>query len=38
VILSDAEIETLKKIAEQRYLPIGTAAYEILARTLKRRT
>ena len=36
-MLTDAELRALKKIARERGLPVFTAAYEILARTLKRK-
>jgi hypothetical protein len=36
VLLSDAELSTLRKLAERRDLPVGTVAYEIVARSLKR--
>ena len=35
--LTDAEFAALERIAHKRSLPIGTAAYEILARSLRRR-
>jgi hypothetical protein len=38
VMLSDAEFETMQAIAQEREVPVGTAAYEILARALKRRS
>ncbi len=35
-MLMDAELTALQRIARERGVPISTAAYEILARTLKR--
>jgi hypothetical protein len=35
-MLSDAELAILRKLAEQRDLPLGTLAHEIIARSLKR--
>jgi hypothetical protein len=35
--LSDREYRALKAFARERDLPIGTAAYELLARFLRRR-
>ena len=35
-MLSNDELKTLKRIAKQKKLPLGTAAYQIIARTLKR--
>jgi hypothetical protein len=35
-MLSNDELKALKKIAKQKKLPLGTAAYEIIARALKR--
>jgi hypothetical protein len=37
VLLTDSDLQALEQIARERALPIGTAAYEILARTLTRR-
>jgi hypothetical protein len=37
ILLSDAELVKLRKLAEKRDLPLGTVAYEIVARSLKRR-
>ena len=37
VALTDPEMTELQKLAATRDLPIGTAAYEILSRALKRR-
>ena len=37
VLLTDSDLETLERIAKERKLPIGTAAYEVLARSLSRR-
>lgn len=37
VLLTDAEMRTLEALAEERELPLGTAAYEIVARSLRRR-
>ena len=36
VLLSDAELRKLKRLADARDLPFGTVAYELLARALKR--
>jgi hypothetical protein len=36
-MLTDAEFAALDRIAQSRKLPTGTAAYEILARALRRR-
>jgi hypothetical protein len=36
-MLSDAELVKLRKLARQQDLPLGTVAYEIVARSLKRR-
>jgi len=35
-MLSNDELKALKKIARQKKLPLGTAAYQIIARALKR--
>ena len=35
--LTDAELEKLCDLAEERDLPLGTAAYEIVERVLRRR-
>ena len=37
ITLNDAELAALNRIARQRGAPVSTAAYEILARTLKRK-
>ena len=37
VLLSDAELAILRDLAEERDLPLGTAAYDLLAGCLKRR-
>ena len=37
VMLTDAELAKLSALAEERDLPLGTAAYEIVARSLARR-
>ena len=37
ITLNDAELAALNRIARERDVPVSTAAYEILARTLKRR-
>ena len=37
VMLARAELETLKRIANEQDTPLGTAAYRILARSLRRR-
>jgi hypothetical protein len=36
-MLTDSELEQLHALAKARRLPIGTAAYEVLARSLARR-
>jgi hypothetical protein len=36
-MLTDSELRTLEALAKLRSLPIGTAAYEVLARALARR-
>ena len=36
-MLTNAELRALKEIARERSLPLSTAAYEILSRTLRRR-
>ena len=35
--LTRAELDTLERIADEQETPLGTAAYQILARALKRR-
>lgn len=35
-MLSNDELKVLKKIARRKKLPLGTAAYQIIARALKR--
>ena len=37
VMLTDAELAKLHRMAEERALPFGTVAYEIVARALARR-
>ena len=37
LMLTDSELAKLHRLAEERELPIGTAAYEIVERTLRRR-
>lgn len=37
VLLTDAELAKLHRLAEEHALPIGTAAYELVARGLARR-
>ena len=37
VMLTDSEHSTLKRIADQKDLPVGTALYEICKRSLRRR-
>ncbi len=37
VMVADAELRALKKLARERGIPVSTAAYEIIARTLRRR-
>jgi len=36
-MLTDAELSTLRRWADERRLPFGTVAYEVLARALRRR-
>ena len=36
VLLTDAELATLHRLAESRELPLGTVAYELLAKGLRR--
>ena len=35
-MLSNDELKALQRFAKQRKLPVGTAAHDIIARTLKR--
>jgi len=35
-MLSNAELTTLQKYAKRQKLPLGTAAYQIIAKTLRR--
>jgi hypothetical protein len=35
-MLTDAELAKLHRMAEEKALPLGTVAYEIVARTLAR--
>ena len=37
VMLTDAELVTLEQVAEGADVPVATAAYEIVARSLRRR-
>ena len=37
VMLTDAELKKLRRLADQKDLPLGTAAYEFVGRGLKRR-
>jgi len=37
VMLTDGELAKLNRLAEERHLPLGTAAYEFVARGLARR-
>ena len=37
VLLNDLELMQLQELAERRDLPVGTAAYELVAGCLKRR-
>ena len=37
VMLTDDELAELTKLADERELPLGTTAYEFVARGLKRR-
>jgi hypothetical protein len=34
--LTDAELAKLERLAEEKDLPLGTVAYEIVVRTLRR--
>ena len=36
IMLTDAELAKLHRLAERKNLPLGTAAYEIVARALAR--
>jgi hypothetical protein len=36
-MLSDAELEKLRRLADEKDLPLGTVAYEFVGRGLKRR-
>lgn len=38
VMLRDQELAALRRIAEERGIPLGTAAYELLARHLRGRS
>lgn len=38
VMLTDAEIAALRDLADSKGLPTGTAAYQIMARALRRRS
>jgi hypothetical protein len=38
VLLTDAELVKLQRLAEARELPLGTVAYELLERGLRRAT
>jgi len=38
VMLTDAELATLHRLADEKGLPFGTVAYEIVARALARRS
>lgn len=37
VMLRDDELAVLQRLADERELPLGTVAYEIVARSLQRR-
>ena len=37
VMMTDTEVEKLHRLAANKEIAVGTAAYEILARALKRR-
>ena len=37
IMLTDAELVKLQKLADEKDLPLGTTAYEFVARGLKRR-
>ena len=37
VTLTDAELEQLDALADERDIPAGTAAYQLVARALRRR-
>jgi hypothetical protein len=36
-MLTDAELEKLRRLADEKDLPVGTVAYEFVGRGLKRR-
>jgi len=36
-MVTDSELEKLESLAAEKDLPVGTAAYEIVARVLRRR-
>ena len=38
VMLTDQEFGTLRRLAKERGLPFGTAAYQIMGRSLARRS
>ena len=35
--VTDAELRVLKELADEKDMPLGTLAYEIIARTIRRR-
>lgn len=37
VLVKDEELEKLRRLAGERRLPVGTVAYELLAKALRRR-
>jgi hypothetical protein len=37
ITLRDDELEVLRRMADKRDLPVGTVAYEIVARAIRRR-
>jgi len=37
VLLTDDQLEALQRLAEEEFLPVGTVAYQLLARVLMRR-
>lgn len=37
VMLTDGELQKLRDWADERSIPVGTVAYEVVARALKRR-
>ena len=37
VMLTDGEMDALRAVADEKGLPFGTAAYQVIARSLRRR-